>query len=362
MPTNKITRRDLMRAMPVAASWAFLSTSHVLGQEGPSAPTAPINFIDLVDPELRAALKGVPNIKVTKEVTPAQLAMFRKLSDLRRRPVDPEVTERAIPGRNGAPDVKIFIINVKEGEKRPVILHMHGGGYVVGNAMSFIPRLQTVAKALDCVIVTVDYRLAPETKFPGSLEDNYAALTWTHANAESLGADPARIAVAGESAGGGHAAMLAIAARDRGEVPIIFQSLAYPMLDDRTGSSRTVPTHIGAFVWNSTLNQFGWESLLGIKPGGETVPAGSVPSRVENLAGLPPAWIGTGSLDLFVDENVEYAKRLVNAAVPAELLVVAGAYHGFDALVPNSSASKRFSLSRINALARVFGRPEQTVA
>jgi acetyl esterase/lipase len=318
-----------------------------------------MNPIDLVDPELRGALKAVPNFKITTEVTPSQLALLRSVTGLKRQPLESSVMEKMISGRNGAPDVKVFIINAKEGERRPVIVHMHGGGYILGDAVSFIPKLQVVAQALGCVVVTVEYRLAPETKFPGSLEDNYAALAWTHANAESLGADPARIALAGESAGGGHAAMLAIAARDRGEIPVIFQSLAYPMIDDRTGSSRKVPPHIGTFVWNSTFNRFGWESLLGLKPGSENVPAGAVPSRVENLAGLPPAWIGTGALDLFVDENIDYARRLVNAAVPAELIVVSGAYHGFDGLVPNASASQRFTLSRINALARAFGVAEQ---
>jgi acetyl esterase/lipase len=362
MSANEISRRDLVRAIPGAASLLMVSASNAIGENRTVTPDSPINPVDLVDPELRGALKSIPSFKITTDVNPSQVKMLRALTGLTRRPLDSTVTARAIPGRNGAPDVKLFIINAKEGERRPVIVHMHGGGYVLGDAVSFIPKLRMVAEALGCVIVTVDYRLAPETKFPGSLEDNYAALLWTHANADSLGVDPARIALAGESAGGGHAAMLAIAARDRGEVPVIFQSLAYPMLDDRTGSSRKVPPHIGTFVWNSTLNRFGWESLLGQKPGGESVPAGAVPARVENLAGLPAAWIGTGALDLFVDENFEYARRLVSAAVPAEVIVISGAYHGFDGLVPNASASRRFSMSRFNALARAFGVAEVTSA
>jgi acetyl esterase/lipase len=215
-----------------------------------------------------------------------------------------------------------------------------------------------MARALDCVIVTVEYRLAPETPFPGSLEDNYAALKWLHAEAESLGVDPARIAVAGESAGGGHAAILAIAARDRGEIPVIFQSLVYPMLDDRTGSSRQPPPYIGTFIWTADYNRRGWKAFLATEPGGPRVPAGAVPARVDNLAGLPPAWIGTGSIDLFVNEDIEYARRLVDAGVRTDLLVVAGAYHGFDGLVPNASVSKSFTLSRYNALARAFGVKE----
>jgi acetyl esterase/lipase len=251
----------------------------------------------------------------------------------------------------------VYVINAAASEvARPAILHIHGGGYVLGSAVEGIPMLQRVAREHDCVIVTVDYRLAPETRFPGSLEDNYAALKWLHASAKSLGVDPTRIAVMGESAGGGHAAMLAIAARDRGEVPIAFQVLIYPMLDDRTGSTRHVPAHIGAYMWTPLSNQFGWSSLLGVPAGSKTVPAGAVPARVENLAGLPPAFIGVGAIDLFVEEDVDYARRLINAGVPTELCVVPGAYHGFDFLAPEASGSKAFRAAWNAALAKAFAR------
>jgi acetyl esterase/lipase len=315
--------------------------------------------MDLVNPELRPgieALLKMPFPKFDGEVTPAQLATLRKM-DFGQKPrlQQPSVSERMVPGRRGAPDVRIFVINAKAEERRPAILHTHGGGYVLGSAASDVPDLQVLAQALDCVIVTVDYRLAPETRFPGSLEDNYAALKWLHEKAGELGADRTRIAVAGESAGGGHAAMLAIAARDRGEVPVIYQSLVYPMLDDRTGSTRQPPSHIGTFLWTREFNRAGWSALLGKSPGGPDAPAGAVPSRVDNLAGLPPAWIGVGSLDLFVDEDVEYGRRLINAGVSTELLVVPGAYHGFDALAAGASISKQFKLARYNSLARAFG-------
>src|SRR4029077_17645569 len=145
---------------------------------------------------------------------------------------------------------------------------------------------QRTAQSCNCVVVSVEYRLAPETPFPGALEDNYTALRWLYANAETLGVDRNRIAIGGESAGGGHAAALAIAARDRKEVPVIFQLLIYPMLDDRTGSSRPVPPHIGEFIWTAQSNVFGWSSLLGVPAGSAKVPAGAVPARVEDLSGL----------------------------------------------------------------------------
>ncbi len=263
--------------------------------------------------------------------------------------------ERMIPGPEGAPEVRVFVIGAMPGGRRPAVLHIHGGGFIAGRPDDYITFLQAHAVALDCVIVTVDYRLAPEMPFPGSLEDNYAALRWLHDNADALGADPSRIALMGESAGGGHVAMLAIAARDRGEVPVLFQSLTYPMLDDHTGTTRQLPAQLGAFLWTPALNRFGWQSLLGQTPGGESALAGAVPARVENLAGLPPAWIGVGAIDLFVDEDIEYGRRLVLAGVPTELLVVPGAYHGFDAVVPDAAVSRAFNLARANALARAFG-------
>jgi acetyl esterase/lipase len=354
-----ISRRDFVLSVPGAAAMAMVAASTVAAKDQQQPVGPGIDPMQLVDPELRAGLKAMPAFKLPKELSPAQLAAFRKMpfTNLRRQPT-PSVAERSVPGRQGSPDVKVFVVNAKPGEHRPAVLHTHGGGYFLGSAANDVPMLQVVARALDCVIVSVEYRLAPETPFPGSLEDNYAALKWLHAEAESLGVDPARIAVAGESAGGGHAAILAIAARDRGEVPVVFQSLVYPMLDDRTGSSRQVPPYIGTFIWTADYNRRGWKAFLGIEPGGPRAPAGAVPARVENLAGLPPAWIGTGSLDLFVNEDIEYARRLVDAGVRTDLLVVAGAYHGFDGLVPNASVSKSFTLSRYNALARAFGVKE----
>jgi acetyl esterase/lipase len=357
---NNITRRDFILAASAATALAALPPSKAIATSGQTAAkgTSGVDPMAMVNPELRPALESMlKTFPLPKgEVTTAQLVAWRKM-DLGRKPRlrQPPVAERSVPGRAGAPDVRVFIINAKPGTRRPAVLHMHGGGYVLGSAAGDVPDLQVLAQALDCVIVTVEYRLAPETSFPGSLEDNYAALKWLHATADELGADRSRIALAGESAGGGHAAMLAIAARDRGEVPVMFQSLVYPMLDDRTGSTRKVPAHIGTFVWTAEYNRLGWTALLGRAAGGQDAPAGAVPSRVENLAGLAPAWIGVGSIDLFVDEDVEYARRLIEAGVATELLVVPGAFHGFDAIAQSASISKQFKLARYNALARAFG-------
>jgi acetyl esterase/lipase len=218
-----------------------------------------------------------------------------------------------------------------------------------------MPQVQGIATDCHCVVVSVDYRLAPETRYPGSLEDNYAALKWVHAHAAELGIDPNRIAVGGASAGGYHAASLAIQARDRNEVPIVFQLLVYPALDDRTGSTNPAPPAIGNFMWNASANRLAWSALLGVPAGSSLVPAGAVPARAASVAGLPPAWIGAGSLDLFVEEDMEYARRLVHAGVATELMVVPGAFHGFDLVVPDAEVSRRFSASWKSALRKAFG-------
>jgi acetyl esterase/lipase len=309
----------------------------------------------LVDPELLAAVKGQPlttmtqaDIENSRKQTPPFDAPFPAIPGV-------HFSRRSIPGPAGAPDVRIVIADTAPEQKgKPVLLHLHGGGYVVGAPMAFVPGVLRYAKPSGCVVVSVDYRLAPETKFPGSLNDNYAALLWVYRNADELGIDPKRIAIAGESAGGGHAAALAIHARDRNEVPVLFQLLIYPMLDDRTGSTRAVPPSIGQIGWGAGSNRFGWTSLLGVPAGSVKVPYGASPARVENLAGLPPAFIGVGAIDLFVDEDIGYARRLIDAAVPTELLVVPGAYHAFDLMVPEARVSKAFVASITAALQRAF--------
>ena len=293
---------------------------------------------------------------------------------LRRRWIDRVVTRiagratpfRWIEGRAGAPAVRLWMIDRRSNKAKrptPAVLHIHGGGYI-GSSLAYLFRpLRELSAELDCLVVSVEYRLAPETPYPGSLEDNYAALAWLHANAAALGIDPARIALVGESAGGGHAAALAIAARDRGECPLAFQVLIYPMLDDRTGSTRMPASpDVGAFIWTAASNVLGWSSLLGVPAGCASPPSGSVPARVEDLSGLAPAWIGVGSLDLFVDEDVAYARRLQAAGVPTQLEQVDGAYHGFDILVRDAPVSRAFTHSWTSALRRAFGMSRRSAA
>jgi acetyl esterase/lipase len=208
-----------------------------------------------------------------------------------------------------------------------------------------------VARELGALVVSVDYRLAPEHPFPTPLEDTYTGLRWLHAQARELGVDPARIAIGGESAGGGLAASLAQVTLDRNEVPVRFQLLVYPMLDDRTVLR---PDHgdAGDFIWDPRSNRFAWTSYLGRAPVADGAPLYAAAARREDLTGLPSAWIGVGSIDLFHREDVTYAERLQDAGVAVELLVIPGMYHGADGFpgVAKSPSMTRFNQSKLDAL------------
>jgi acetyl esterase/lipase len=350
-----LNRREFGRTLALTSAAAL--TAGLPFQRLAAAASAEPD-VSFVHPELRAAALQMLKMASSYKMTPEFVKMARSSSGASIMPVKPlradiPVVEKrvAVPG---GPEVLVYIVNAKPGLSRPAILHTHGGGYILGSAKSSLSDAQGWAAELDCVVVTVEYRLAPETRYTGSIEDNYAALRWVHSDAAELGVDPKRIALMGESAGGGHAALLALTARDRGEVPVLFQMLIYPMLDDRTGSSRTAPGHIGAIAWTAESNRFGWESFLGQKPGMRKVPAAAVPSRRADLAGLPPAFIGVGGIDLFVEEDIDYAHRLVSAGVPTELLVVPEAFHGFDVFAPESAIAKRFTAAKMDALKRAF--------
>jgi acetyl esterase/lipase len=194
------------------------------------------------------------------------------------------------------------------------------------------------------VVAAVDYRLAPEHPYPTPLEDAHAALRWL---AEQPEVDAERIALVGDSAGGGLAAALALLVRDLGEIRPVLQVVSYPMLDDRTTDGGIDPRALR--MWNQNSNRFGWDAYLGDLACGE-VPATAAPARAEDLAGLPATWIGVGTNDLFHAESVAWAQRLKAVGVPCELFVVEGAYHGFDGIEPRAAVSRAFLRARIDAL------------
>lgn len=311
-----------------------------------------------VDPELRAGARTILSHRLPSPLTQAAVRDIRLHVPPAAPPLPPPaatVERRTVPGTRGAPPVAVTVIGARAGgPPRPAVLHIHGGGMILGRVADTIVASQRLAAELDCVVVEADYRLSPETPFPGPLDDCYSALSWLHDNAAMLGVDRPRIAVMGESAGGGLAAMLAIAARDRRTIPLCYQVLIYPMLDDRTGSTRRVPPFIGTIGWNEAGNRFGWSSFLGRPAGSPSVPYGAVPARTADLAGLPPAFIGVGAIDLFVDEDIAYAARLVRAGVATQLHVTPGAYHGFDFIAPQSRVASEFTAAWKSALRAAF--------
>lgn len=349
--TPSFSRRIFSQTM-IAAAISPTLPKRAQAQAQPPLGVADESYMRFVAPELRPAARMMNSALTAMNNMPQKAA---GPSFLAGTPL-PDVGHRnlRVPVGSGSPDVGIIVINERAGTSRPAILHIHGGGFVQGDAAQSLRSLQTLAKDIDCAIVTVDYRLAPGTTYAGSIEDNYAGLKWLYNHAAEVGADPKRIAVMGESAGGGHAALLAITARDRGEIPILFQCLIYPMLDDRTGSSRRVPASVGKLGWTADSNRFGWRAFLGQEPGTSHVPARAVPARTVDMSGLPPAYIAVGGIDLFVDESIDYAKRLTDAGIAAELLVVPGAFHGFDVFASNTSIARRFGEAKVSALRRAF--------
>ena len=312
----------------------------------------------LVDPEIAPLLDSFPRLQFSVETLPQFRAMNAEVFEQQKASLpqfpDIDVAERVVPGPQGAPDVRVLVYSPKNvSHPLPALLWIHGGGYVIGSADQDDPQVKSIVAEVGCVALSVDYRLAPETPFPGPVEDCYAALTWLHTHATELGVDANRIAIGGASAGGGLAAGLALLTRDRAEVPLAFQLLIYPMLDDRTVSAIDPHPYTGEFIWTHDANRFGWTSYLGQEPGSVNVAPYAAAARAENLGALPPTYICIGALDLFLEENLEYARRLLREAVPTELHVYPGAYHGFN-LVADARVTQVFTRDLLDALRRAL--------
>lgn len=326
----------------------------------PSPPEAPPR--SLVDPELAPALDLLPPFR---DVGPHTLAALRATVEAGARlqletaeTSGASISEHLVaPLHAGAPQVRVVVYRPTQASgPLPALLHLHGGGLVVGRPeMRHASHLANV-REIGCVVVSVDYRLAPETPYPGALDDGYAALLWLAALGDEFNIDRHRIAIAGESAGGGVAACIALRARDCGKVALCAQLLSYPMLDDRTLDASSLSAHAGQFVWGIAANQFGWRAYLGHEAGAPNVSPYAAAAREERLEGLPATFVGVGALDLFLEEDLDYARRLIRAGVPTDLHVYAGAFHGFD-VVLTASAAQAFRADWKRAAMRAFRCP-----
>lgn len=235
----------------------------------------------------------------------------------------------------------------------PALYWIHGGGMILGNVSMDDAHCCEIAERLQIVVASVDYRLAPEFAHPTPLDDCHAGVTWLFAEADRLGIDPERIAIGGASAGGGLAAGLALRLRDEGALRPCFQLLRYPMLDD-TNTSPSSEAVTDGRVWNRDANLAAWGAYLGDRVGTDDVDVHAAPARATDLAGLPPAIVTVGDLDLFLDEDLAYATALLQAGVPTELHVYPTAFHGSDVMVAHAEVSQRWRRDELDALRRAF--------
>nr|WP_225839361.1 alpha/beta hydrolase fold domain-containing protein [Streptomyces sp. NK08204] len=315
------------------------------------------------DPELAAALAALGD-EARKPYTPDNLAARQKRDAAARpRPTVQdlradgrfEVNELRVPG--GADGQDVTLVSARPADVAgplPLLYYMHGGGMITGNAWSVLPRLlHEWALTLELAVISVEYRLAPQARYPVPVEDCYAGLVHVAAQADRLGIEAGRIIIGGKSAGAGLAAALALLTRDRGGPAPIGQLLVCPMLDDRND---TFSSHqmAGTGLWDRTSNATAWQALLGDRHGAADLPSYAAPARAKDLSGLPPAYIEVGSAETFRDEGVAYANGIWQAGGQAELHVWPGAFHGFDTVAPQAALSEDARNARFRWLRRVL--------
>lgn len=312
------------------------------------------------DVELAAVLAAVGEM-LPPTLTPEMIGPMRH-GALLATPIDDLIgdrpirhEERSIPGPEGAPDMTVSIFSrTDHAPGGPGIFHTHGGGMIIGDRFTGAEEYLNWVMELDAVVVSIEYRLAPENPDPAPVDDCYAGLVWTAAHAQELGIDPTRLVVGGASAGGGLAAGVTLKARDLGGPALAGQLLIYPMIDDRneTASSHQVD---GFGVWDRGSNDTGWDALLGDRRKTDAVSIYAAPARATDLTNLPPAFIDVASAEVFRDEDVAYATRIWEQGGIAELHVWPGGFHGFDAMAPQAGLSLRARAARLDWLRRVLG-------
>jgi acetyl esterase/lipase len=306
------------------------------------------------DPAVREVLESAPALGTVHAGNLDKMRTSRVLLN-EGVPLSDEVTRTdvMVPGPGGVGEIRLRVHRRKGLEgPLPCMYWMHGGGYVLGAPEQDDLRFDRWCQRFDMVGVAVQYRLAPEHPYPAGLEDCYAGVKWVKDHGAEIGVDPDRVGIGGPSGGGGMAAALGLVIRDRGEFPIDYQMLIYPMIDDTRTS---VTANWDVPVWNPESNEFGWSSYLGYLFGGDDIPAHAAPTRETDLSGLPPTFIMTGSLDGFCDEDIDYAQRLNHCGVAVEFHMYPGAPHGFDGFGGNAPVARQ-ARNDINAwLGRMLG-------
>jgi acetyl esterase/lipase len=311
-----------------------------------------------LDPEIASVVPFLPTRPAGASIQDARKELEAMLGVGAPAPGEDllDVTHRAIPGPDGAPDVPVIIYRPKAASGLlPGVVDFHGGAFIMGSAqMDHIANVR-IANEANAVVVSVDYRLAPEHPFPDGVEDCYAGLLWTHANAAELGIDTSRLAITGGSAGGALAAAVALMARDRGGPAIIFQALNIPVTDDRlvTWSSQQF---VDVPMFNRPGAENMWLSYLGAGYEDRETSPYAAPNRADDLSNLPPAYMQTMELDPLRDEGIDYAKRLMEAGVSVELHCYPGTFHG-SGLATHAGVSQRSGREFVAVLAAVLNRP-----
>jgi acetyl esterase/lipase len=313
-----------------------------------------------IDAELAAALAafgpGASDPLLTAEIPARREARkaLRLTDDDLRRGGAIEFAELSVPGPEGAPDISLLVCRPAALTTRaPAVFHIHGGGMVVGDNRTGMLTMLDWIQETGVVVVSVEYRLAPEHPHPAPVQDCYAGLTWTAAHAAELGIDPDRLLIAGASAGGGLSAAVALMARDRGGPVLIGQMLGCAMLDDRNQTPSSYELDREG-MWDRTSNLTGWRALLGADQGGPDVSPYAAPARAGDLHGLPPAYLDVGSVETFRDEVLDYAARIWRAGGEAELHVWPGGYHGFESMAPAAAISVAARETRLAWLRRLL--------
>jgi acetyl esterase/lipase len=312
-------------------------------------------IMDRLDPELAGIVAQQP-IRDLTDIRAARVAFAELYARVNSAEANAAVihSDHLVPGAGGEPDVMVRVFRPDGVEDvLPCLYWIQGGGYVLTAPSMDDQFCEEIVEVHGCVVVSVDWRRAPEHPFPAAAQDCYAGLAWIVRNAWTLQIDPLRVVIGGRSSGGGSAAGLALLVRDRDEFSVAHQLLIYPMLDD-TNSTPSSFMVTDRRVWNRACNEIAWRSYLGDTYGTDNVSPYAAPTRMADLSGLPPTTVLTGELDLFVDEDISYAQRLMHSNVPTELHVYPAAHHGFDRLVPSAVVSRRFRADRDAALRRAF--------